>query len=457
MLFKQKPYIFILIILSSVLLLVFSYYFALERILSADTATYIYNLMNKETFNYGSFRFIAIPTQLLPLLLIKLNASFQTVLISYSVNLMLFHIGVLLVLLLVLKDIEATLILLISHLISSSLMFYYPVSEYQMGLTLTVLLYAILNNNSFLNSKWYWFVVLPLLLIISYAHPLIIIFVSFVFLFVWYHKKEKATLKWGITYLFFLCCYFSKYLFFTVPNDSQNMLELRYLKFFPLDAFLVFWQQTINYDFLVLIALALALVFLIVQRKYLLAVFFILFVYANLYLAMSKLGNQGYMYYHAHIYQMVSFIVALVFVYYGFKIKQPLWAFIYTFIIVLSLVQIFNRSEFSRERMAYFNSLIDKTQAMQTNRGIVQNNEVTFKKNGWFWAIDIETLILSTYQRKEATTVVIKNSESISEDDLTRTDAFIVYWTTFNVKDEFNEAYFYLSPNKYKFILKNEE
>ena len=42
-------------------------YFALERMISADTADYLVHLVNNKTFYFGSKRFIAIPTQILPL------------------------------------------------------------------------------------------------------------------------------------------------------------------------------------------------------------------------------------------------------------------------------------------------------------------------------------------------------------------------------------------------------
>ncbi|MCB9257663.1 MAG: hypothetical protein H6579_11085, partial [Chitinophagales bacterium] len=77
--------------LSIVVLLVFSLVFSLERILSADTATYLYNLVNERSFAFGSQRFIAACTQLLPLAFLQFNASLAAVVAAYSFNMMLFH------------------------------------------------------------------------------------------------------------------------------------------------------------------------------------------------------------------------------------------------------------------------------------------------------------------------------------------------------------------------------
>jgi len=75
-----------LILLGGLSMLVLAIVFAFERIVSADTADYLVHLINQEDFYFGSQRFIAAITQVVPILLIKLQLPFEVIIQSYSVS-----------------------------------------------------------------------------------------------------------------------------------------------------------------------------------------------------------------------------------------------------------------------------------------------------------------------------------------------------------------------------------
>jgi hypothetical protein len=120
--------------------------FYLERTATADSAFFSFLLLDsgkpvEALGRYGSYL-----AQLLPLALIHLKAPLAVVLKSYSLSFVLLDVGVFLLLALRLKDREAAIALPLVKTVAFHYTFYYGISELNQGLTLMVLIWALLKR-----------------------------------------------------------------------------------------------------------------------------------------------------------------------------------------------------------------------------------------------------------------------------------------------------------------------
>lgn len=124
----------------------FAWTFFLERTACADSAFFSWLLIDKELpmsvlGRYGSW----LP-QLVPVALIRMGASLEMVLRVYSLSFIAFHAFVFWTLAFKLKDRKATYALPIVLTAGFHYMFYFGISELYQGLSLTVLLWAVLGR-----------------------------------------------------------------------------------------------------------------------------------------------------------------------------------------------------------------------------------------------------------------------------------------------------------------------
>lgn len=452
--FLKTYFNYILLVFSFGILLFFSFHFALERIISADTADYIVKLINTEWFYAGSYRFIAYFTQLIPLLLIQWQAPFNAIAQWYSVNFMLFHIVVIGLIAFQLKDIFSAFIALLGLLVAGSSLFYYPVTEYQMGLVLSVYLFAFLKKYFIENTpKYTHFLIVLLLLIISvYSHPLTLFFLFFIIVYLWLEKNldtQKVVLFSSVLLIIFL----SKYFLFSVEHDTSNSSVIRHLKFFPLPAFLVFWEKLVTYYYQYIALFFMSIFGLIYAKKYKFLVFYILYFYIHLHLSLSKIGAGMFNWYSVHICQILFFMPALVFMetFIPQIKKQWIQSFLLVSFIALSLAQIPSRKNFNRERIAVLDHYIQQAQKQNITRGIVSPSDKGNQLNYWFWGIEYESLVLSKYKYNQAITILykpIKQVKAIRQQE----NLFLTGWGSWPIT-YFNAYYFPFARTPYQEVV----
>lgn len=456
---KQSYWKF-LILGAGIILLAFSAYFALERIVSADTADYLVHLINTKTFYFGSKRFIAIPTQVLPLLFVYLKLPFTWIVYAYSTSLMAFHIGILGIIVLALKDIKTGLVLVLAHLLGGALLFYYPISEYQMGLSLSLLLYAYAKNKV-LHQSFSWLSVgisVILLTTVIYSHPLSVLFVGFLLgnLFITNWPK----ISWKIVVLLgaaSLTIFLSKYLFFSIVNDSQNIELIEGLSFFPSHAFKILWNELTSYHYLFLVLCLFCVVYLASIKKYQLLAFTIGYSYICLFLFLSKQGHSTYHWYAAHIYQSLYYMPILVFIEQwrlGFFDNKWIRGAALIFIVV-GLIQLFQRSSFNKSRIENVAVYLKAAQEADINKGIIDYHHPFNNYKNWLWAMEYESIVISKFRYNETRTVIYKLKEDFGKECEPVQNEFLTVWGSFPL-EEFNEAYFQFDESPYQVVEMDE-
>lgn len=116
--------------------------FAKERIIFSDTSGYLIDMINSGSFVLPTNRFVGILAQLLPLAGLGLGLPLPVLVSLYSFNFILLPIVCAVLCWLWLKQFRVALAILLLYVVMSIKLFYYPVSEFRMGLCLLLFYHA---------------------------------------------------------------------------------------------------------------------------------------------------------------------------------------------------------------------------------------------------------------------------------------------------------------------------
>lgn len=190
---KNKDWAFVLLgHLSFLVLLVASVYYYKERILFADSAFQFFKIVNFEKINVEAYRYGAILPELPVLLAMKLGFSLKLLIVTYSVAFIGLYYIIFLICLKLLKNTSAGLSIILVLIMCVSESFFYPVTETHQSLVFSVLLFAILQYESFRNSV-FQILLASIVIIVSFlAHPVAIYPLTFI---IGYSAIDKKQLR----------------------------------------------------------------------------------------------------------------------------------------------------------------------------------------------------------------------------------------------------------------------
>jgi len=203
--------------------------FYLERTSTSDSAFFSFLLLDsgkpvEALGRYGSWL-----SQLLPLSLIHLKAPLAVVLKSYSLSFVLLDVVVFLFVALRLKDREAAIALPLVKTVAFHYTFYYGISELNQGLSLMVLVWALLKCQLPPRDRRQWPVAAIFLLVVwsSFYHQLLVFPLAFA-LGLEFHRSRLWRDPKAWTMAFILLAWFAvRILFFTRSSyEAQRMPSL---------------------------------------------------------------------------------------------------------------------------------------------------------------------------------------------------------------------------------------
>jgi len=172
---------------------VFAVVFANERF-QADGAHYLLHVVQSESFRIEHQRFILIFSQALPWLGVQLGLPLSSIIVLNSINPVVWWLLLFLYATYVLRDREAGIGIILTHVLGVLHIQFTPMYEIWYGTPLIILLYAHLRNNR--TSKPSDLAIFFVILITAlFAHPLLPIPVALVFL---YHSAETKKINWRI-------------------------------------------------------------------------------------------------------------------------------------------------------------------------------------------------------------------------------------------------------------------
>lgn len=148
-------------------------FFYRERIYYTDTAFYLFNILDKETFYIAHERYIDFFMEILPVLLVKFHAPIQWIAVSFSLNIVLIYVIIFILLKKFTHSSSAIWGLIFLLCLPVSDTFYLVAAEVIVGLAYLILLYAFLQKYLIGNRLKYLIINSLLILLSTWIHPII--------------------------------------------------------------------------------------------------------------------------------------------------------------------------------------------------------------------------------------------------------------------------------------------
>lgn len=441
-------------------------YYYKERMLPFDNAFYVFKLIHFNGFNIENGRWGAVPTQILPLIALKLNASLKTIMQLYSLNILLFHYVCFLIIRYIIKDKWFALILALSLVLLYRYTFYYSASEVHFGFGITAIIGALLNKNiaNYSNKKKLFWSMLVLFgtLYLLYTHMLFVFYVPLFYLTSWLINKEnrKEKVFYGV-FVLNIALVLVKIL--SIKSDSYDASKIPSLKFIieqlpnlsNLPSYLFFkeFYETYYYP-LIPIIIIVSILGLLYKKKFFtflactaFAIAFSILIIVTYYRGESPVVQENY-------WILLGIVIAFVLTEGVLKHIKPIF-------IAIILLGVFSYSSYKiwkchflyKQRNEYFERVNAEIRKQGIRKGIVSERNIDWGKIISRWDNAFETLLLSSIDSPDsATTFFLASNMNQYDSLLSSPDLFVSvdfaplwFWNK-----DLNKKYFNLKPSLYK-------
>lgn len=384
-------------------LVVLSVLFYKERILFNDTLKLLTDMMYHDHPVVTTNRYISIFAELLPFAAYKANASLNLVLILYSLNLILLPVMLALISLRWFRETRTAWSLLLFYTILSIKLFYYPVSEFQYGLGF-FLFYIGLCDFAWRSPApvrpWtFWLLSLFFIPTIIFSHPLsFLVFVAWLALRLALHPAQWRYI--GGVGILGIIAQGVKAIFFSAAHDANKAKQAEALRDFNysfLDGELAngFYKALRDDYFLIPILLLLAAGALLYLRKYLAAVLLTGIIVAFWLLVTVSLHGDPYWYYTEHIYQPVTFFIALgAGRYFTLATRRLIYLPVLVLTLIISINKIYLGHGVMTSRLDWYRNCFRLMDTKGITKGIVG---IDYMDIGWHMAANWWTQYESAY------------------------------------------------------------
>jgi len=451
------------------LLIILSVVFYKERVIFTDTVDVLIKVLKQKSLAVTTNRYTSIFGQFLPLAAFKLGLSLRLIVIAYSLNLILIPVVFCLASMFWFRETKTAWSILLFYTIMNARLFYFPVSEFQIGLCF-LLFYVGLYQHYLkrkLNPYVFWVLSLGFIPTVIFSHPLSVpVLAAWIVLQFFINEKPwKATIGIGVLAVM---AYALKKFFFIVPYDIEKKQGLERFNHFSLQCFdsrlaNEFYKAVVQDYFFIPLLFLLTIAVLIYVRKYMAAALFILIVFALWVLVTVTFGDEPYYYYIEHMYQPVTFFLALAASrYVSLKVPRRLVTIILSVVLVVSINKIFIEKELLQRRLRWYEGafeLMDKKGIKKAIIGVGEHNIDFFKSDMWITVF--ESLILSSLKGPEhAKSITIVWNEEDARSVLDEKENLIGVALNLLPINELPSQYFHIGNGNYTMlsdIYTNEE
>ena len=438
-----------------------------ERLLHFDAANYSFQLIYHEGLYIGHGRWISAPTQLLPLLAIKLGAPLKVILLSYSASFVLFFYLLFLFIVYVLKQSRFGIFLCLVLCLAMRYKFYGPVGEIVLSLGLLALLLAWLNHSHeevrrrSLAWRYGWGLVLTALVVFT-AHPFAAIgcltMLGFAFL---YHARWRDGALWSMTALA-LAGYGRKYLQLqkegsyeagqmdNLERGSQLLTQLPDL--YVTDRILWYFETEYAFPFVIFM---LALVLLAFNGKWLSAVFLLLahiILLLAIAVAFSYLNDPVYILLDGYLSHL-AVIWSLPVVYLLGRYKQVWAPALVAVLLLFGTDRIYGKRHFFQDREEMLLSMIEQHSTPEQRKLLHHIDHFDWPRLWLPWATSIETLMMTSLADPDAAATIYYKQHRPDEDEHLADPEFFysLHYDPFQFEAErLPQHLFRLKPGLYK-------
>lgn len=453
----------VIIVLWTLTLLLFSIIFYKERIILSDTSELLINVMRDNKFFIASNRYVCIFSQILPLLSFRLDLTLSAIIMSYSLNFIFIPILYIVLSLLWFKDTKTAISILAFYSFMNSLLFFYPVSEFQMGLC-TFLFFNGFFNYYNSESKHFWVFILGSMFLVSvivFSHPLsLMVFILWGAL-KYYDDVEKRHWVSNMLLLAFVNYAIRETLFASL-YDLENIRSAGSLKNFGIQTFsnpistqlYAFLKSELFITPILIIAIVFALLYL---KKFMLTAYFICLILGFYLLYIITKPNLIYDFYGQHLLQPLTFFIALFLGQYAcsaFKISKY-YPVILSAMFIFPVYFIFRDSSIIKKRHAFYENYLNLMEKKGISKAIISKDHAKNIGNpAMLWTASNETLLLTSLKdpKKSKIIYLVQNIDAVPHDlnitDLYLFDTWVIGQSLFPAK------YFTLKNEKYRILEK---
>ncbi len=444
--------------LVSLALIYLSVIYFKERLLTIDSAYYTFKIIYQESFNIEHKRWLALPTQILPLIGLKMGVSLKQFMILYSVSFMLFYYAIFNIITHIFKKPATAIFMLLALVLCARFKYYDAVSEVMTSMAFAALIIAWLQSRSYPFSNKDWIVGILLSLLFALGHPIIYLaLIGFLFLLFIDDKKYRNTFFLLFAGLQVIIAFIRIKLFtdgyeagkMEALGDTSSVLaslEDNYIFYLARDFVHVecYW----SYAFF-----AGAILWLFVKEKYLLAIcsfagFFIFYLMTVIIYHQGESRNMLENYFiifgffmalpifFAFVKNQKFNVIALIFI--GFLFKE-------------NIQQIDFAHHYFTGRIDYLRHLID---TQEPDKLLYKKEDIIWETLQVPWGTPFETLLLSSLEKDQSKSLFIIDNENSVDSLFLNEDEFLgPEWAPhlFDL-EQINKNYFNLSKNNYILI-----
>ncbi|RYD55073.1 MAG: hypothetical protein EOP56_17025 [Sphingobacteriales bacterium] len=424
------------------LLLVMAVLFYKERIVLLDDSLYTFNILLKGNFSIEHYRFIAVFTEVFPLLASKLSLSLKSVAVAYSAGFVIYYALCYFVTGTVFRNPRMALVLLLFNILFVSHAFYWMLSELTQGVAMLIPLLAYLEGKEVKQvGVGRWLIIIAVLITLVFAHPLMLFPVSFGLLFLLLRASTKAERQLYITVgVSFVVLTAAKMLFVKEAYDSQSMQSINNVKnLFPdyirLHSNKVFLRNCLTKYYWIPICFLLTVFVYVKQAKWKQLGLYLLYIPGFLMLInISYFSSDVYEFYIENLYLPLGFLISLPLVYdvlSYFDKPAVSWVLLST-VVLTGMVRIYSMRKPYKDRIDW----LRHTYVTYTGKKVMIDEKTTPKGTLLMsWGSPYEFWLLSTIETGNSASIIIHpDLEHINWMREPR-DAFATTWGLFSYHD----------------------
>lgn len=412
-----------------VLLLMSLLYFK-ERLLHFDAANYTFQLLYFEDFYIGHGRWISAPTQLLPLLAIKLGVSLRTVLLVYSASFILFYYTIYLIVVYGFRQTKVGLFLALTLCLAMRYKFYGPVGEVILSLGSVALLLGWLWRGEAIRHvsglRNYLFSFLLTLVLVLTGHPFAALSLLFVLGFYWISSGKWWDKEYWIMMGTALLLLGRKYISLQQEgsyeagqmDNLQEGVKLlgNFQDYYVFDRIVYFLDTEYAFPFAIF---CLCLIILLYQKKWLLTLFLLLShigMLAAIMVSFSYLNDPIYILLDGYLSHL-GVIWALPMVYVLLE-ERRVWSIaLMVLLLGFGLDRIHEKRYFFQQRMEIIGSIMDPG-LKQGHKKLLHHMDHFDWQRLWLpWAIGVETLMYTALQGPEQASTLYFQQARVDEEE----------------------------------------
>lgn len=414
----------------------FACYYFKERTAFTDISFHLFELLRTGEVVIQNFRFGAVFTQAFPLLAAKAGLPLTQVAVLYSLAFIILPFSLFLVILLGLKQEKMALVLLLFNTLMVTHTFYWTQSELPQGVAFAMLYFALLNKTLEQERPpdYYFGLVVPLVFLLVFVHPLMIFAVTYALLFLaLHHPSKRGFILYNL--VGFALVYYIKTKVFKTEYDSQAMGGLKnvfYLlpRFWSLESSQRFLGYLWTDYFMLLATFATVSIGYFWQKKWLQLVLLWLFSAGFLCIVNATYFQGAHQFYIENQYLLLSLFVIFPFVFDFLKnIPSKPWSkVIIPLLLVTGLVRIGTSNGLYTTRIEWLRSFMEKTASDPPKKLVVEAAKVPKDTLMLTWGSHYEFWLLSTMEKGVTCSVAIEEEKDEFKRAMNKNHSFITRW-----------------------------